>query len=227
MKMAKICYLYSQNLSQILVLTCPVSYHSSTLGHFDQEYLKIQNNGQKWSKIYTFSAIASKQSANNQKTHNETTWDVKNSVSAIQPNWLDTVSQTVQKIQHFKVGKSAKISHFFYFFVKKIKKLALFHHFYSQHLSLIQFVTCPVSYQASTQGPIDIEYLKIKKKQAKIGQKRPPNYTYQAIAGKQYANNPITQYQTKLVEKNTGSVIRTNWLDTVGPILQEILHFEV
>ena len=118
---------------------------------------------QKWPKIYTFSAIASKQSANNQKTHNETTWDEKNSVSAIQPNWLDTVGPTVQKIQHFKVGKLAKISHFFIFFlVKEIKKLAQFHRFYSQHLSLIQFVTCPVSYQASTQGPIDIEYLKKK-----------------------------------------------------------------
>ena len=36
----------------------------------------------------------------------------KKSVSAIQPNWLDTVGPTVQKIQHCKVWKSAKISHF-------------------------------------------------------------------------------------------------------------------
>ena len=136
-------------------------------------------------------------------------------------------AQQFRRYSILKLGSRPKYLIFLIFFVKKIKKLALFHHFYSQHLSLIQFLTCPVSYQASTQGPIDIEYLKIKKKQAKIGQKRPPNYTYQAIAGKQYANNPITQYQTKLVEKNTGSVIRTNWLDTVGPIVQVILHFKV
>ena len=135
---------------------------------------------QKWPKFYTFSAIASKQSANNQKTHDETTWDEKNSVSAIQPNWLDTVGPTVQKIQHFKVGKSAKISHFFIFFVNKIKKLAQFHHFYSQQLSLIQFVTCPVSYQLSTLGHFDQGYLKIKKKWAKNGQKFTPLQQLQA-----------------------------------------------
>ena len=41
--------------------------------------------------------------ANNQNTHHETTRDEKNSVSAIQPNWLDTVGPIVQEILHFKV----------------------------------------------------------------------------------------------------------------------------
>ena len=123
---------------------------------------------QKWPKIYTFSAIASKQSANNQKTHDETTWDEKNSVSAIQPNWLDTVGPTVQKIQHFKVGKSAKISHFLDFFVKKIMKMANICHYYSQNLSLILVLTCPVSYHSSTLGHFDQEYLKIQKNEPKM-----------------------------------------------------------
>ena len=114
-------------------------------------------------KLYTFSAIASKQSAHNQKTHDETTWDEKNSVSAIQPNWLDTVGPTVQKIQHFEVGKLAKISHFFYFFVKKIMKMAKICHFYCQNLSPILVLTCPVSYHSSTLGHFDQEYLKIQK----------------------------------------------------------------
>ena len=119
--------------------------------------------GQKWPKIYTFSAIASKQSANNQKTHDETTWDEKNSVSAIQPNWLDTVGPTVQKIQHFKVWKLAKISHFFDFFIKKIMKMAQVFHSYYQNLFLILFLTCPVSYHSSPLGHIDKEYQKIQK----------------------------------------------------------------
>ena len=41
--------------------------------------------------------------------------------------------------------------------------MAQIHYFYS-----LQFVTCPVSYQASTQGPIDNEYLKIQKNQLQL-----------------------------------------------------------
>ena len=48
--MAQICHSYSQNLSLLLFMTCPVSYHSSTLGHIDKEYLKIPKNGQKMGK---------------------------------------------------------------------------------------------------------------------------------------------------------------------------------
>ena len=178
--MAKICRFYSQNLSLILVLTCPVSYHSSTLGHFDQEYLKIKKNGPKMVKNGQKFKSFQQLQANNQNTHNETTWDEKNSVSAIQPNWLDTVGPTVQKIQHFEVGKSAKISHFFYLFVKKIMKMAKICHFYSQNLSLILVLTCPVSYHSSTLGHFDQEYLKIQNN----GQKWSKIYTFTAIASK-------------------------------------------
>ena len=45
MKMAQVFHSYYQNLSLILFLTCPVSYHTSPLGHIDKEYPKIQKNG--------------------------------------------------------------------------------------------------------------------------------------------------------------------------------------
>ena len=89
-------------------------------------------------------------------------------------------AQRFRRYSILKLGSQPK----YLIFCKKIKKLAQFHRFHSQYLSLIQFVTCPVSYQASTQGPIDNEYLKIQKKLATIGQKRLQNYAHPAIASK-------------------------------------------
>ena len=157
--MAQVFHSYYQNLSLILFLTCPVSYHTSPLGHIDKEYPKIQKNGPIMA-INGFKITPIQQlQANSQQITQEHIIKLlglkKNSVSAIQPNWLDTVGPTVQKIQHFKVGKSAKISHFFYLFVKKIMKMAKICHFYSQNLSLILVLTCPVSYHSSTLGHFD------------------------------------------------------------------------
>ena len=59
-------------------------------------------------------------------------------------------AQQFRRYSILKLGSRPKYRIFFIFLQKKIKKLAQFHHFYSQHLSLIQFLTCPVSYQAST-----------------------------------------------------------------------------
>ena len=63
-------------------------------------------------------------------------------------------AQRFRRYSILKLGSQPKYL-IFLFFVKKIKKLAQFHHFYSQHLSLILVLTCPVSYHSSTLGHFD------------------------------------------------------------------------
>merc|ERR1711954_236054 len=105
------------------------------------EYLKIQKNEPKMAKngqnFIPHQHLQANSLQMTKKHMMKLPGMKKNSVSAIEPNWLDTVGPTVQKRQYFKVGKLAKISHFFYSFFKKIKKMAKICHFYSQNLSLI------------------------------------------------------------------------------------------
>ena len=121
--MAQVFHSYYQNLSLILFLTCPVSYHSSPLGHIDKEYQKIQKNGPIMA-INGFKITPIQQlQANSQQIIQENIIKLpglkKNSVSAIRTNWLDTVSLTVQEIQHFKVWKLAKNTSLVSFFCQK------------------------------------------------------------------------------------------------------------
>ena len=125
----------------------------------------------------------------------------------------------------FKVKKSAKnisffLFHFFDFFNKKNLKNG-------SNSSLLLTTICDFSCVISSLN-IEPYWQRIPenpKKLATIGQKRLQNYAHPAIASKYSANNPRTYYQITWDEKNSVSAIRTNWLITVGPTVQEIQHF--
>ena len=111
-------------------------------------------------------------------------------------------AQRFKRYNILKFGSWPKIPPWFHCFVKKIIKMAQIFHFFYQNLSLILFLTCPVSYHSSTLGHIDKEYPKIKK-WAKNVHKRLQNYAHPAIASKQSANNPRIYHQITWGEKKT------------------------